>query len=320
MSDLIHPHDHFFRDVFSRPDAAADFLRYYLPPAVAAVLDPDSLRIVKDSFLDADLNAHYSDILYRVGLRDGGEAFVCVLFEHKSYVEPLVGLDLLRYELRVWEDVLKATPQPATLPVIIPLVVYHGRSRWTVPTRFDALLPAPTALQGYVPKFEYTLIDLSAWRDEDIRGQVILQVALRLFKYIFQPDLRQRLPGILGLLRDLVQQRTGLEYLYTVLRYLSQATDRLTPADLRQAVKQAFLPRGDDVMPTIAEQWVMEGMEKGRPQGQASLLKRQLKRRFGTLPPAVETKLDQADQAQLEVWGEQLLDAKTLEEVFSKPD
>ena len=65
MSDLIHPHDHFFRDVFSRPDAAADFLRYYLPPVVAAVLDPDSLRIVKDSFLDADLNAHYSDILYQ---------------------------------------------------------------------------------------------------------------------------------------------------------------------------------------------------------------------------------------------------------------
>jgi hypothetical protein len=69
-------------------------------------------------------------------------------------------------------------------------------------------------------------------------------------------------------------------------------------------------------MPTIAEQWVMEGMEKG----QALLLKRLLKRRFGTLPPAIETKLDQADQAQLEVWGEQLLDAKTLEEVFRKPD
>jgi hypothetical protein len=86
----------------------------------------------------------------------------------------------------------------------------------------------------------------------------------------------------------------------------------LTPADLRQVVNQALLPRGDDVMPTVAEQWVMEG--------QALLLKRQLKRRFGTLPPADETQLDRADRAQLEVWGDQFVDARTLEDVFRKPD
>ena len=38
-----------------------------------------------------------------MGLRAGGNAYVCVLFEHKSYVDPLVALQVLRYMVRVWD-------------------------------------------------------------------------------------------------------------------------------------------------------------------------------------------------------------------------
>ncbi|MBI2778699.1 MAG: DUF4351 domain-containing protein [Gammaproteobacteria bacterium] len=64
------------------------------------------------------------------------------------------------------------------------------------------------------------------------------------------------------------------------------------------------------------EQGIQQGLQRGLQQGELLLLKRQLARRFGVLPPWVEARLAQADRTQLEQWAEVILDAKTLEEVF----
>lgn len=40
-------------------------------------------------------------------------------------------------------------------------------------------------------------------------------------------------------------------------------------------------------------------------------------RRFGPLPEWAEAKLAEAEPARLETWGERVLDAATLEEIFS---
>lgn len=98
MAEIINPHDSFFKEVLSRPEVATEFLSNYLPPEVVAVLDLSAPELVKDSFVDAELRRHYSDLLYRVRLRDGGDAFVYILFEHKSGPDKWVAFQLLRYE------------------------------------------------------------------------------------------------------------------------------------------------------------------------------------------------------------------------------
>jgi len=125
MSDyLTNPHDKFFKDLFTRQEAAQDFLQHYLPAEVAALLDLSTLEIGKDSFIDLDLQEHFSDLLYKVALHSGQETYIYVLFEHKSYPEPLIAFQLLKYMVRIWEQALKQ--EEALLPVL-PLVVYHGR-------------------------------------------------------------------------------------------------------------------------------------------------------------------------------------------------
>jgi hypothetical protein len=110
----------------------------------------------------------------------------------------------------------------------------------------------------------YHLIDLSGYRDDELQGAVILHTALLALKYIFRDELRERLPEILGLLRDLAQSSNGLDYVRTLLRYLAQAAsiDRLTGDELRQAVTQT-LSGGGELMLTIAEQW-KKGSRKPR--------------------------------------------------------
>ena len=95
-----------------------------------------------------------------------------------------------------------------------------------------------------IPDCVYYLIDLSGYRDEELQGAVMLQTALLTLKYIFRDDLRERLPEILGLLRDLEQSSSGLDYVITLLRYLAQqGLDTFEASVLREgAVRVDGLP------------------------------------------------------------------------------
>ena len=69
------------------------------------------------------------------------------------------------------------------------------------------------------------------------------------------------------------------------------------------------------------EKWrqgMQQGMQQGMRQGEEVLLRRLLTRRFGALPESIEARLSQADIRQLEIWGDRVLDAKSLEEVFQE--
>ncbi len=65
------------------------------------------------------------------------------------------------------------------------------------------------------------------------------------------------------------------------------------------------------------EKGIQQGVEKGILRGEASLLRRQLTRRFDALPAWAEQRLEQASRTELEAWAERVLDALTLEDVFA---
>lgn len=264
MSDLTNPHDKFFKEMLAQPEAANDFLRYYLPPGVAEQLDLTATELVKDSFVDAELQTHYSDLLYKVRLLGGGAAYVYTLFEHKSLPDGRVAFQLLRYMVRVWEYGLR---QGERLWPIVPIVVYHGRASWQIAPDFASLLAAPAALRPYQPDFRYWLCDLSQYDDAELRGAALLQVTLLALKYAFRPELHQRLPDIGRLLWALSQQPAGLQQVVTVLRYLLTGTGQITAVELRAMLDEALPEVGGQLMGTIAEQFIEQGLKRGLEQG-----------------------------------------------------
>ena len=64
------------------------------------------------------------------------------------------------------------------------------------------------------------------------------------------------------------------------------------------------------------EQGLEQGIEQGRAEGERAVLARLLERRFGALPPEVAEHLRQAPETVLQTWVDNVLDAKTLDEVF----
>jgi predicted transposase/invertase (TIGR01784 family) len=159
----IRTNDRFFKDVLSRREAALDFVLYYLPADLAALLDIESLVVSKDSFVDKELREHFSDIIYQVDLEQGDSAYIYLLFEHKSYSDPLIALHLLRYMIKIWEQEVKQGKARPFSP-IIPIVVYHGKSKWKAGPDFYALFDLPDGLKAYMPNFHLNKAVLNIWK------------------------------------------------------------------------------------------------------------------------------------------------------------
>ena len=71
---------------------------------------------------------------------------------------------------------------------------------------------------------------------------------------------------------------------------------------------------------TLAERfdtWAQQHEQRGVERGEALLLQRLLVRRFGALPAEIVGRIGAANSAQLELWGDRVLDAASLEEVFA---
>jgi predicted transposase/invertase (TIGR01784 family) len=264
-----NPHDRFFRDSFGRPEIARNYLEEYLPTELRRLLDLDSLALQDSSFIDETMQEHQTDLLYQVRLTNGSRAYVYFLFEHKSYPDPLVALQLLRYMVRFWERQAKDN---GPLEHIIPLVIYHGEKAWRSPTDFLALLNPPEGLRPYLPAFRYHLSDFSHLSDETIRGEIWLRVSLATLRAIADgnrptnPHLREGLGDLLALAFQLSEQRTGLEYICTILYYLSKATERVKREDLESALLRQGA-QGERIMATIAQEFIQQGIEQGIEQG-----------------------------------------------------
>ena len=163
--------------------------------------------------------------------------------------------------VRFWER--RQRQGQKTLEPIIPLLLYHGRERWIGSQRLSDLYTGPEELRLYLPDFTYQLTDLSHYSTEGIKGEAMTQIALRLFHAIFDPTLASQLPGILALFWQLANQQTALQYLETVLRYLSVTADRLTLDELQTAVEDVLKQQGDELMTTVAQQWLERGLAQG---------------------------------------------------------
>lgn len=59
-----------------------------------------------------------------------------------------------------------------------------------------------------------------------------------------------------------------------------------------------------------------EGLQKGRQEGEARIVLRQLRFKFGPLESEVENRVRSADADRLLEWGERVLTAKSLQDIF----
>ena len=265
MTLVSNPHDKLFKQIWSDRETAADFLANYLPGDISGLMDLKTLEICKDSFVDKHLKEYFSDLLYKVSFGDQS-GYVYMLFEHKSYPQKITALQLLSYICRIWKLHIKQQGLP--LPVIIPLVIYHGRKEWNGSTSLLHLMASTDKrLMGYIPDFSFILFDLSKYSDNQIKGAVLSRVGVLLLKYVFTPGYEEKLPEILGLLKALLEKQTGLQYIEIIIRYILRTAENMTATNLKKMVEDNLSVDKGEMIMTLAEKFIQEGIQQGIQQG-----------------------------------------------------
>jgi predicted transposase/invertase (TIGR01784 family) len=306
INEIQNPHDQFVRSLLSNPRLARNFLENYLPEKVVAKLKFDTLELSQESFVDEDLRPHHTDLLFKLQKKNNHKVFVYVLFEHKSSPDAYVAFQLLRYSTRIWEKVTEKK-----LPPIIPLVLYHGSRRWNVSRNFSDLIADSDEFFEFVPKFAYELCDLSALSETEIKGEAMLQLGLTAMRHIFSHNLNRKLPEILDIMSK-SEEQGAIEFLGTVLRYITSASDKVTTEDLREALTGTFPERKNEIMMTLAREWIEEGRQEGRQEGELAVTLRILRRRFSDLDVGTVNRIQLLSAEKLENLGYMLFDFKSV--------
>lgn len=323
-------HDNSYKLLFSHPRMVEDLLRGFVREAWVDELDFATLEKVSASFVSDDLRDREDDVIWRV--RWGRDwLYVYLLLEFQSTVDAFMAVRIMTYLGLLYQELIRAGKLTATgkLPPVLPIVLYNGNKRWNAAQDIvDLIEVVPGGLAHYRPQLRYLLLDEGACDESGLLPLRNLAAALFRLEKSRQP---QDMGAVIGALVDWLKapEQTGLRRAFTVW---------ITRVLLRGRMPGVNIPEMNElheVQTMLAErviEWTEEwkeqglqqglqrglqqGLQRGLQQGELLLLKRLLARRFGVLPPWVETRLAQADRVQLEQWAEVILDAKTLEAVF----
>ena len=341
---IQNPHGKFFKSTFGNVAIAKDFLNNYLPQDLIHIIDIDTLEPQKDSYIDEKLMESFSDLLFKVDInnRDG---YVYILFEHKSYPSRDIAFQLLKYMVRIWD---KKIEELGCLPVIIPLVIYHGKDKWNIGYRLEDIVSGynkiPEDIKMLIPNYRYLLYDFSKFSDEAIKGEVRNRIAIMLMRDIQGKSIENILEILYEaaeLLQQLEDKDTGLEYFETLVRYVFGARMDFQKNSYSRLVKkiETTYPEGSDLIMTLAERFREEGhkrgieeglkqgleqglergLERGLEQGKEEALTRAiiglLTKRFGYVPEDINEGIRKLDAIALEVIVDGIFDYKNIDDV-----
>jgi predicted transposase/invertase (TIGR01784 family) len=300
--------------------------------------DPESARLDVQSRVQQQ---HTRTSCYAATWRNGGETLVYLLFEHQSGLptEGRMAERMLRYQVRIWDrwraDHLKAK----TLPMILPIVMYHGASPWSEPRSFDALLDVPAilrpAVEPHLVRFTYLLHDLSEISEDELRvgamRTALAKLVMMCLKYArTRADFVRILGRWMDVAREVARAPHGLEALAQVMCYVLEVNEYVESEELQGLLEREIGPEAKDAIMTAGqrlieqgrqqgiEQGRQQGIEQGRQLGIQEFLLRLLRQRFGDAVNAkVEQRIATASPEQVEAWTGRVLSAATLAEVIA---
>ncbi len=254
------PHDALFKQFLTHPETARDFLDVHLPPALRQACDLNTLRLESGSFIEEDLRAYYSDVLY--SLKAGqGDGYIYALIEHQSSPDRHMGFRLMRYAIAAMQRHLDAGNDK--LPLVIPILFYHGQvTPYPYPMNWLQEFSEPE-LAGQLYGNDFPLVDVTVISDDEIMTHRRMAILELLQKHVRQRDLAELLEQLVTLL---LAGYTTNEQLASLMNYMLQVGDTVSPETfIRELARRA--PQHEEVLMTIAQKLEQKGLERGLEKG-----------------------------------------------------
>ena len=312
--------------MFSKPQHARGLVRQLLGPALARRFDWSTLELVPRSYVDARLGQSACDVLLSVRFRGSRRrALLYLLLEHQRKPDPMMPFRMLKYACRAWDDYVERSDAiDGYLPPIIPLLVHQDPKGWRGAHSLSDLhqLDGEDEVELCVPPFIELHMQIHELKSDrvDLEALTVLaRTALQLLRLIATGVVTRENAATLGTWFVEIRNEYGHEALDAAMCYL-QSTDKsgtimktiedLSPQELfADVIPEPGSPRARELA---------KSRSRGKREGQAKTILRQLRVRFRRVPRALAQRVNEGTMAQLNRWTERLLTADSLDEVFAE--
>lgn len=256
----LSQHDALFKKFLGDIDVARDFLESHLPPYLRERCDFSTLSMESGSFIEDDLRTQCSDMLYSVQT-NSGKGYIYTVVEHQSRPEKLMAFRLLRYSVAAMQRHLEQGND--TLPVVIPVLFYHGAtSPYPYSTHFLDCFADPE-LAATVYQQAFPLVDITTIPDEEIlthRRVALLQLVQ---KHIRTRDMLELAVELASLIE---KWQYSKEQCKSLLYYIAKAGNTIDGERFIRTLAEKAPTYREDFM-TIAEQLEAKGEKRGEARG-----------------------------------------------------
>lgn len=288
-NEIVNKHDAVFKEVFSQKRIAKDFIENNIPKEALDIIDTNSMELIKDTFINKELQGSFSDLIYEVKINNR-DAYICFLLEHKSYRDKLTIFPLNKYILEAWTAVIQKENREE-LPIILPIVVYHGEKEWSIKTDLRDMIPEfyelPEYFKDRIPVFGYDLINMGkSGRIDFKKFNKLTALMLTAFRDAFEKDLKTVLREFLLAVEE-AEKEEGEEairyYVEIYIRYIENIHRDLTEEDIegeieklggKGAVTMSILQKREE---KGKQEGKREGKREGRQEGIKEIAKNLLK-------------------------------------------
>lgn len=260
MTKILNPHDKFFRGSMKDIRIAREFFEFHLPEKFRNRVDLSTLKLCNGSFVDERHSQRFTDILYSVLLEEQ-LAYFFLLVEHQSTPDELMAFRLLTYLCRIMQEHIDQT-KSKVLPIVVPLVFFHGKSPYPYTTDLYDLFGEHKSLAKEIFLQPFHLIDVGTIPDEELRKRQWAGLMEFAMKHVFARD-------VLPLIREMMPQLKRIDklgensYIMRIFDYLMTVGDIHDSETFIEVVTQNLSPQlGAEIM-TFAERLRQEGIEKG---------------------------------------------------------
>ena len=166
--EVFHIFNHLFYEVYSKERYVLDLFRLVLTSEEFDLFDWKTLQSKVTVFVDKVFREQRADVIFSVKMKDSDEIVeIIFLFEHKSYNDSDIFLQLLKYQASIYEKDSKdvKSGKRKAPSIVIPVLVYSGKSAWNLPLSFhDYLnfksLELKKAFGENVLNYKYRLLNL----------------------------------------------------------------------------------------------------------------------------------------------------------------
>lgn len=264
MGKISSPHDRYFRSSMTDLRIAKDFFNHYLPEKIKDKIDLDSLQLCKESYINKQLKLDITDMLYSVNIEQQ-MGYIYLLIEHQSSVDLLMPFRMIKYSCDIMDHHIKQN-NTTILPLIVPMVFYHGKKPYPANRDVIDLFGENKALAAEILFKPFQLIDIGQIPDEEIRKHQWSCIMEFVTKHIFARDILPHLQTFVDLLKIIVNS-DGNDYAVKTLNYLYSTANINDEEAFVEVIKTGLPPDTGEALMTLAELHLERGRQQGMQQG-----------------------------------------------------